>query len=220
MSEIAAFQAKNQKIESDLMSLKINYDNLVEESQAAYKTIESLQTQLAERVDIKREPDDNAAASFHRNFLENKVDSLEFEINQLEQKTLDDKITIEKQKEELQALEKSEKKQNQISNKLNKEMSEVIAKSKKEKKLIIKEHKSAIKHWKKELSEETKLKIKIEERLNKPVDNPAEVSTVLTNDTTEHPEETLCTICAAPIVNYVQKYFHGEAFSPACDKFG
>ena len=64
ISEIAAFQAKNQKIESDLMSLKINYDNLVEESQAAYKTIESLQTQLAERVYIKTEPDDNAGCGF------------------------------------------------------------------------------------------------------------------------------------------------------------
>ena len=44
------------------------------------------------------------------------------------------------------------------------------------------------------------------------------ISTVLTNDTIEKPEETLCTICATSIVNYVQKYFHGEAFNPACDK--
>ena len=54
--------------------------------------------------------------------------------------------------------------------------------------------------------------------MNKPFDNSDDVSTVLTNDTTENTEETLWTGCATPIVNYVQKYFLGEAFNPACDK--
>ena len=34
----------------------------------------------------------------------------------------------------------------------------------------------------------------------------------------ENSEETVCTICATPIADYVQKYYLGEAFRPACDK--
>ena len=37
-------------------------------------------------------------------------------------------------------------------------------------------------------------------------------------DTTEHSEENVCSICASPILNYIQKYFQGEPFNPACDK--
>ena len=38
------------------------------------------------------------------------------------------------------------------------------------------------------------------------------------DDTTEDTEETLCSICATPIVDYIQKYCLGEPYSPACDK--
>ena len=58
-----------------------------------YRTIESLEAQLA-----ATEPDDNEA--FHRDILDEKylVDSLQFEINQLEQQTIDDKSTIIRRK--------------------------------------------------------------------------------------------------------------------------
>ena len=88
-----------------------------------------------------------------------------------------------------------------------------------------------------ELGEETKEKIKLEEELfeakkvlNKSssvlasppaVDkNSADIdkSAESKNSATENLDETVCTICATPIVDYVQKYFLGEAFKPACDK--
>ena len=101
--------------------------------------------------------------------------------------------------------------------------------------------------WRKELGEETKEKIKLEvelfevkKTLNKSTSvlasppvvdkNPADIekSTESKNsDATENfsvnaiienSDETVCTICATPIVNYVQKYYLGEAFRPACDK--
>ena len=64
-----------------------------------YRTIESLEAQLAAaKIDIKTEPDDNEA--FHRDILDEKylVDSLQFEINQLEEQTIDDKSTIIRRK--------------------------------------------------------------------------------------------------------------------------
>ena len=111
----------------------------------------------------------------------------------------------------------------------------------------MKEHKAEVKGWRKDLGEETKEKMKLEEELfevkktlNKSTSvlasppiadkNPAgiEKSTESKNsDVTENfsvnakidnSEETVCTICATPIVNYVQKYYLGEAFRPACGK--
>ena len=227
MSEIAGLAFKNQKLEKDFKILKNNYDTLVEECQGAYTTIDSLHNKLAgKNVDVKTEP----------NYLLEK-NHLEFEIKQLEQRSVDDESIIVNQKVEIQNIEQSMKKQKEISEKLKKELSETRARFKKERSSISKQHKSEIKYWRKELGEEIKLKIKVEEKLNKPVKyseelliKPAvdplpmttskETSTLLTpvSDT-----EFTCTLCAQM---YVKSYL-SEKSEPeekdtckACNKDG
>ena len=84
-----------------------------------------------------------------------------------------------------------------------------------------------IKAWKKDLGEERRQKIKLEKKLN---DIPTSVKNSLVKNTPkqlnrtprtdllEVLEETLCTICASPIENYVPKYFLSERFRPTCEK--
>ena len=73
------------------------------------------------------------------------------------------------------------------------------------------------------------MKIKLEEKLkesaNHPLKLPADILRLqqelnhvpLPPSHTSASEETLCSICASPIVNYIPKYFLGERFNPACD---
>ena len=134
MSEIAGLAFKNQKLEKDFKILKNNYDTLVEECQGAYTTIDSLHNKLAgKNVDVKTEP----------NYLLEK-NHLEFEIKQLEQRSVDDESIIVNQKVEIQNIEQSTKKQKEISEKLKKELSETRARFKKERSSILKQHKSEI----------------------------------------------------------------------------
>ena len=126
---------------------------------------------------------------------------------------------------DLQDLEKSKKKSDEISNKLKKQLSDAQCKFKKEKDEILKEHRKEVKGWRKDLGEETKLKIKLQEKLSNKAENSASGQSISllkpvpqSESQEELAEETLCSICAVPMKNYVQKYFHGEAFSPACDK--
>ena len=126
---------------------------------------------------------------------------------------------------DIQDLEKSKKKSDEISNKIKKQLSDAQFKFKKEKEEILKEHRKEVKGWRKDLGEETKLKIKLQEKLSNTAENSSSgqstslLKPVLQSESqVEISEETLCSICAVPIINYVQKYFHGEPFSPACDK--
>ena len=50
------------------------------------------------------------------------------------------------------------------------------------------------------------------------IDGPDPVNGTPKTDLLEVLEETLCTICASPIENYVPKYFLTERFRPACEK--
>ena len=64
-------------------------------------------------------------------------------------------------------LKPANKNSTKISNKLNKELCDLKTKFKKEKIVILEEHRAEIKYGRKELGEETKLKIKLEEQLSK-----------------------------------------------------
>ena len=92
-----------------------------------------------------------------------------------------------------------------------------------------------MRYWRKELGEEIRLNTKLEKRLNKPAENSDDVSTMLAINPAEilcskeyssvpqeHPltvsEEMLCSICENSIIDYVPTYFHGKQFNPACDK--
>ena len=105
LSEITVLAVTNQKLKTDFMILKNNYDTCVE----ALKTIDSLQIKLtAEKVNIKTEPNDE---DLHNLLLEKNhfVDCLEFEIKQLDQKIVDDKSTIVNHKVELQNIHQEAK---------------------------------------------------------------------------------------------------------------
>ena len=75
--------------------------------------------------------------------------------------------------EEMHDLEESNKKQKQISNKFNKDLSDARVKFNNEKAEISKEYRAEIKAWRKDLGEETKQKLKLEEKLRELVSNPA-----------------------------------------------
>ena len=101
----------NSKLENDFMSLKNNHDTLVAECQAAYKTVDSIWSKLAAGNDTVN------AEALHKDLLDKNhlADSLICEIKQLEQKSVDDGNIIADQKVEIEDLEKSIKKQKQIS---------------------------------------------------------------------------------------------------------
>ena len=157
------------------------------------------------------------------------LETFHCKIEQLEKETKDKDIKVKNQKEDMYDVKLASKKAIQISDKLNKEISDLKIKFKKEKNSILKEHNTEIKYWRNQLGEETKLKIKLEEKLMKSVQIPLKLSAdildsqelkpvSLPQSCTSTSDETLCSICASPIPNFVPKYFHGEQFNPACDK--
>jgi excinuclease UvrABC ATPase subunit len=131
-------------------------------------------------------------------------------------------------KKSIYDLKLANKKATQISNKLNKELSNLRIKIGKEKKSILKKHKTEIKYWRKELGDETKLKIKLEEKLMESAETPLNLSAdmfglqelkpvPLSESSTLTSDQTLCSICASPIPNFVPKLFHIEPFNHACE---
>jgi len=111
---------------------------------------------------------------------------------------------------------------NEISNSLNKQLGEVKIRTEKENAFVKKKHKEEVKSWKKQLGEERKKNVKLEENLNKKVNKDQEKKLEhkhslqpLTSPSSQ--PETLCSICAIPIHNFKPKYFLGETFNPACD---
>ena len=262
-SDIAVLVAKNNKLEREYESLRQNYEDAIDDSEASHKEIAFLKNQTQH---VKIEPEETLQSELSES--KKLVDNLNYKIIQLAKKTEDNEKLIEKQKVEINDLERSNKKQVEISQKFHKELNETKLRCKKEKGAIFKEHKKEVKFWRKELGEETRLKLKLEEELQKtsahssnisPVVDPAppppdrllssdsgqvstfdepicsnsatsiinyspnvflgeEIKNFPVNDANENIDEILCTICAIPITNYIQKYCLGEAFSPACDK--
>ena len=131
------------------------------------------------------------------------------------------KIKLDNQHSEIQNLSK---KSTEISNKLNKELVSTKIKFQAEKEEILKQHKAEVKSWRQELGEVTTAKIKLEEKLESH-ENSAKLSSVYDVDPkstlspvqSSKPKETVCSICAADILNYTPEYFMGEAFNPACE---
>ena len=151
---------------------------------------------------------------------------LEFEIQLLNKENKSLENVNENQTDTIDQLEISNAKRKQVCDNLNVKLNETKTKFKKEKTNLLKEHRKEIKSWRIELGEETREKIKLEEKLNEKESS----SPVLVPEISEsHPllqspistislETTFCSICANPIVNFTPKYFLGEQFNPACDK--
>ena len=147
-TDLAAYAAKTIKLEKDLSALRRDYEDAVEDSAAAHLRLKSMESQPTVKVEaLYKELSEN----------NNLVYSLRLEISNLKSESIVKESIIEDQKEEIEYLEKANKKANQISNNLNKEFSTVKIKFNKEKELILKEHKAEVKAWRIELGEETKL---------------------------------------------------------------
>ena len=149
------------------------------------------------------------------------------------------KCEIEQQNVDIQDLQISNKIQKQISQKLSKNINETEKKSKKEKTMIYKQHRAEIKSWRLELGDETKEKIKLEEKLKKlsetdasassSFDPPRNLNSSSPNSIISASEsqltfsssskETPCTIYFNTITDYKPKYFLGEEINPACEKY-
>ena len=110
------------------------------------------------------------------------------------------------------------------SEKLYKKLCDTKEQYIKEKAEIIKKYKADVKAWKNDLGEERRQKMKLEKKLEEKEKETVENTSTEIYDTptmTDHigvKDETLCSTCACPIVNYVPKYFLTERISPACDK--
>ena len=109
-------------------------------------------------------------------------------------------------------------------NRLQKEIQESNLNAKKELDETRKVLKAEIKSWRKELGEERRAKIKLEEKLEKSKEEKLEASTethvkdepISLNSNASDQEEISCTICAEPIADYIPKYFHETEINPAC----
>ena len=224
--DFAALASKNLKLEADLISLRKDYIICVEDCQEAHRKVKVLESQPAAK-EIKKETD----IALHAELDEKNcmLETLNFKIEQLEDETKDKDLKIINLKENINDHRLANEKTTEISKKLNKEMSNLRITFGKEKKSILKNHKTQIKYWRNELGEETKLKIKLEEKLSETAETPLNLSAdmfgvkellkpvPLSESSTSTSDETLCSICATPIPNFVPKFFDGEQFNPACD---
>jgi chromosome segregation ATPase len=170
---IAALAAKNLQLEADLRSLRKEHTDCVEDCEGAYRRIKQLESQPAFQTEIKLETDSALCTELdEKNCV---LETLQVEIKQLKEENSDKDIAFENQKVEVYDLKLANKKASETSNKLNKVLSDLKIKFKKEKNAILKQNKAEIKYWRKELGEETKVKIKLEEKLNEPNEHPLKI---------------------------------------------
>ena len=210
----AALAAKNAKLENELIDMKIKYTNAMEDSEATRKMM--IKT-MQEKVHVKPDPDVQNEALI--NHLNEKIGNLVKENEEI--------IILNKnQKKEICDLEKIIKVKNEVSEKLNKELKELKINFNKEKAEMIKRHKTEVKYWRKELGEEIKIKIKLQETLengkNDERSKPASVKKkkeriVQQSDDKKKNSIKTCSICASEILDYYPEYFCGEIFNPACE---
>ena len=76
-------------------------------------------------------------------------ETLQLKVEQLEKESKNKDKEIENQKEEIYDLTLVKKTATQVSNKLNKDISDLKLRFQKENNLIVKEHKTEIKYWRK-----------------------------------------------------------------------
>ena len=207
---IEFLNSKVINLESNLDSLRCEHENALHESQAAHQKIKHLEA-------VKIEPNEDIE---HGNAL---VNSLSDKVSDLSKENDSLLVKIERQGDEIQDLDRLNKKAREASDILNKKLCDAKKQFKKEKDEIRKEYKADVKAWKKELGDERRQKEKLEMKLN---ENPIVTvekdfeNTTFTTKTEDilDPEETLCSICVSPILNYVPKYFLSARYSPACEK--
>ena len=156
---ITALATTNMKLENELISLKIRYANVLNECE----TIQQKSVKVEDHAAVKPE----GGETLHQELLANKnlVMNLNAHIKQLLKENEECRIKIENQSKEIKDLEFSNKTRKEVADDLNKKLSATTLKFNKEKIEISKEHKAEVKFWRKELGEETKMKIQLEKKL-------------------------------------------------------
>ena len=217
VAEIAVLASKNIQLEKDLNSLRLVHEGAIEDCEAAYNKIRLLESNPI----VKTE--DNKKLKMELSKKDELLNDLSSKLSQVSVDNEHLKMKLDKQSSEIQNLQKSSK---EISNKLNKELVSTKVKFQAEKEEILKQHKAEVKSWRQELGEVTTEKIKLEEELEsqenlaKPssvsdVDPKSTLTTVVSQSSKS--QETVCSICAADILDYTPEYFMGKAFNPACE---
>ena len=209
--QIRIANSKVLKLEIALATLKSEHESVFHESEAAYLKIRLLEA-------VKLEPNEETEQT---NSL---LDSLNVKVSDLSEENESLVSKIKSQSDEIQDLERLNKRAREASNKLNKKLVDAKVQFKKEKAEITKEYKTDVKAWKKDLDEERRQREKLEKKVNEThavtdEDSSKDLEST-TSIKTEHlliPDETLCSICAHPIVNYIPKYFLSQRYSPTCE---
>ena len=182
--ETAALAAKDLQLENELFYMKNQFLHEVHES----------------GTDVHQELAESRA---HVDKLQKVIANLEIENEEFRNKVKNLEIDVHDQ-------EISNKIQKEVSERLNKKISELKAKFEKEKTEMAKKNKSEVKYWRKELGEETKIKMKLrkiiedKERVDSKAMEEKGASNKKKNEnfsTKSEPvtkeDETLCSICAS-----------------------
>ena len=112
---------------------------------------------------VKVEPNETLERELsEQNYL---VKSLSVKIEKISNENEHCQRRIEQLSLDNKDLEKAKKKSDEISNIFKKQLSDAQVKFKKEKDELLKEHRKEVKAWRKDLGDETKLKIKLQEKL-------------------------------------------------------
>ena len=151
-------QADNAVLAAKNLQLEKDYARVVIERNEAHERITSLELELNKCL-IKEEEDDTTQSCLK--------DTLEHEVDKLKTENTYYRDTVKVHLEEICDLENSLKVKVDIVNQLNKKFSEFKKKTEKENASTIKSLKTEIKSWRKELGEERKEKLKLEEKLEK-----------------------------------------------------
>ena len=207
-SDVTTHRSKNVKLEKELSTLKHEYS---EQLDRQLKNIQALTQKNQELLSSRDHANETIA-----NLVEEK-------------KLLKD--TIEGQNVRIKELETANKTKKEITDKLNKNLNDLKVKFNKEKIELSKKHKGEVKYWRKELGEETKIKIKLLEQLQDEENNAIvkastaknklkkkalkSASTLLNRNS--NPSTTFCSICSLDIPKYVPEYFCGEKYNPTCE---
>ena len=153
-------------LENKVIALQKDLESAVDDCAAAHSTIRFLQTETK----LKTESSDREA-HFKEIATKNElINILEFDNDQLRKDNDHLQISVANLNDGIHALEVSNKKQKEIADKLHKNINETKVKSMKEKDQVEKEHRAEVKSWRKDLGEEVKEKVKLEETLKKLLD--------------------------------------------------
>ena len=162
-----------------LENMRLNCADAIDDCAKAHMTISMLEKELDQ---IKAAQDETKSIVENKCVLSQKIEMLM--LQKTSDQLADDKHDV------LLELESEKKKSKLINNRLNQDLSELRVKHQKEKTEIIKNLKSEIKSWRKDLGDERKEKIKLEkqlELLQKKVEVKLKTSTQ-TCQTDQHPD--------------------------------